>query len=182
LAKGATIYRAHLELSHVDRDVYADLQFSLARHPSETIERAIVRLLAFGLRYRDGLEFGRGLSTKDEPDLWHREGDGRVSEWIEVGQPDSKRLIKASRQSTRCLLFAFGEGVHRWRKAQLEGMNIPENLGVVCLDDSFIRSLAAEADRQIRWSMTVAEGTIFLTTGDKTFETSPEIWLGDPLG
>jgi uncharacterized protein YaeQ len=98
MARNATIYRAQLELSHVDRNVYADLQLTIARHPSETLERTLMRLLAFGLRYDEGLEFGRGVSATDEPDLWRREGDGRVIEWIEVGQPEARRLVVASRR------------------------------------------------------------------------------------
>ena len=182
MARNATIYRVQLELSHVDRDVYAELQLTVARHPSETMERMVARLLAFGLRYDEGLEFGRGVSATDEPDLWRREGDGRVIEWIEVGQPDAKRLVKAARQSGRCQLFVFGDGARRWRIAQLDEMKVPDNLGVAYLEDPFIDSLAAAADRQIRWSMTVAEGTIFLTAGDASFETTPEVWVGDPLG
>jgi uncharacterized protein YaeQ len=142
----------------------------------------VVRLLAFGLRYAEGLEFGRGVSATDEPDLWRREGDGRVLEWIEVGQPDAKRLIKASRHSGCCQLFVFGDGADRWRKAQLEGMKVPENLGVARIEAGFVASLAAEVDRQIRWSMTVADGSVFLTVGDATFDTVPEVWLGNPLG
>jgi uncharacterized protein YaeQ len=182
MARSATIYRVQLELSHVDRDVYAELQLNLARHPSETIERALMRLIAFGLRYAEGLEFGRGVSATDEPDLWRREGDGRVAEWIEVGQPSAKRLIKASRQSGRCEVFVFGDGAERWRQDQLGGMKVPGNLGVAFIENDFIGPLSATADRQIRWSMTIAEKTIFLTAGDQTFETSPEVWTGDPLG
>jgi uncharacterized protein YaeQ len=182
MAQNATIYRAQLELSHVDRGVYAERQLTIARHPSETVERMVMRLLAFGLRYDDGLEFGRGVSATDEPDLWRREGDGRVIDWIEVGQPDAKRLVKAARQSARCDLFVFGESASRWRTAQLDSMKIPDNLGVARIEDSFVDSLAANADRQIRWSMTVSDGTIFLGVDDDTFETSPEIWIGDPMG
>jgi len=182
MAQKATIYRVQLELSHVDRGVYAERQLTLARHPSETTERMLMRLLAFGLRYEEGLEFGRGVSATDEPDLWRREGDGRVIDWIEVGQPDAKRLVKAARQSNRCDLFVFGEGADRWRAAQLDGMKAPENLAVARIDDAFVDSLAAVADRQIRWSMTVSEGTIFLGVGEDTFETAPQVWLGDPLG
>ncbi len=181
MAQNATIYRAQLELSHVDRNVYAERQLTLARHPSETVERMVMRLLAFGLRYDDGLEFGRGVSATDEPDLWRREGDGRVIDWIEVGQPDAKRLIKASRQSARCDLFVFGEGASRWRTTQLDAMKLPDNLGVARIEDSFVASLSASVDRQIRWSMTVSEGTIFLGDGEETFETSPEVWVGEPL-
>ena len=103
-------------------------------------------------------------------------------EWIEVGQPEAKRLIKASRQSGRCQLFVFGEGTLRWKQAQLDDMKVPDNLGVARVEDAFVNALAESADRQFRWSMTIAEGTIFLTTGDETFETSPEVWIGDPLG
>jgi uncharacterized protein YaeQ len=182
MARGATIHRVQLELSHVDRGVYADLPLTLARHPSETIERMAMRVLAFGLRHAEGLEFGRGVSATDEPDLWRREGDGRVIEWIEVGQPDARRLVKAARHSGRCTLFVFGDGASRWRTAQLEGMKAPDNLGVARIDDAFVASLAATVDRQIRWSMTIADGTIFLTSGEESFDTTPEIWLGDPLG
>jgi len=182
MARNATIYRAQLELSHVDRNVYSELQLTIAQHPSETTERMLMRLLAYGLRYDEGLEFGRGVSATDEPDLWRREGDGRVIEWIEVGQPDAKRLIKASRQSGRCQLFVFGDGAERWREAQLADMKTPDNLGIARIEDRFISEVAATVDRQLRWSMTVAEGTIFLTTGDSSFDTTPEIWIGDPLG
>lgn len=182
MARNATIYRAQLELSHVDRDVYCEQQLTIARHPSETLERMLMRVLAFGLRYEEGLEFGRGVSATDEPDLWRREGDGRIIEWIEVGQPEARRLIKASRQSQHCQLFVFGEGATRWREAQLGDAKIPPNLGVARIDDGFIDAIAAGTDRQLRWSMTVAEGTIFLTADGACFETAPEVWLGDPLG
>jgi uncharacterized protein YaeQ len=181
MARSSTIYRAQLELSHVDRNVYQELQLTIARHPSETLERMVMRLLAFGLRYQEGLEFGRGVSATDEPDLWRREGDGRVVEWIEVGQPDSKRLIKAARQSGACQLFVFGDGAERWRSSQLEDIKVPDNLGVARIEDTFVDAVATTVDRQLRWSMTVAESTIFLTTGDSSFETTPVIWLGDPM-
>ena len=182
MARSSTIYRAQVELSHVDRNVYGEHQLTIARHPSETLERMVMRLLAFGLRFDEGLEFGRGVSATDEPDLWRREGDGRVIEWIEVGQPDAKRLIKASRKSGSCQLFVFGDGADRWREAQLGNLKAPDNLSVARIDDAFIADVVATVDRQLRWSMTVADGTIFLTAGETSFESSPEVWLGDPLG
>ena len=182
MARGATIYRVQLELSLVDRGVYAERTITVAQHPSETLERTLVRILAYALRFDDLLEFGRGVSATDEPDLWIREGDGRVREWVEVGQPDGKRLVKASRHSGRVSLFAFGDGVERWRTAQLDAVGAPDNLGVARLDDAFLADLAAASDRQLRWSLTLSEGILFLTSGEKSFETTPEIWLGDPLG
>jgi len=182
MARGATIYRVQLELSLIDRNVYGERTMSVARHPSETLERTLVRILAFALRFDEALEFGRGVSATDEPDLWSREGDGRVREWIEVGQPDGKRLVKAARQSERVTLFAFGDGVERWKAAQLDGIDAPTNLSVARLDDAFIEDLAAESERQLRWSVTLSEGIVFVNAGDQSFETTPVVWLGDPLG
>ena len=181
MARGATIYRVQLELSLVDRDVYASRTFSLARHPSETHERALVRALAYGLRFEADLEFGRGVSATDEPDLWSREGDGRPRQWIVVGQPDAKRLIKAARRSERVIVFAFGEGCDRWRTSQLEPSSLPDNLSVARLDEDFVQGLSDTTNRQLRWSLTMSEGIVFLTSGDQSFETTPETWLGAPL-
>jgi len=182
VARNATIYRAVLELSHVDRDVYGDLKLTLARHPSETIERTLVRLLAYGIRYDEALSFGRGVSTVDEPDLWSLSPDGRIQQWVEVGQPDAKRLVRAARRADSVTLLAFGEGVERWRAAQLAAADLPSNLGVCRIDDAFIAALAREANRSIEWSLTISDGVIFLVDRGLSFETTPEIWLGDPLG
>jgi len=183
MARGATIYRVHMELSNIDRGIYADRSLSLAQHPSETLERALVRLLAYGLRYAEQLEFGRGVSATDEPDLWTRAGDGRTIEWIEVGQPEMKRLVKAARHAERATLVAFGEGIWRWRKSELDPLTSPpENLSVVHIDEGFVAALAESAERHLRWSLTVSEGIVFLSTGKQSFETTPEVWLGDPLG
>jgi uncharacterized protein YaeQ len=182
MARKAAIHRAVVELSQVDRGVYEELTLTLARHPSETPERMLVRLLAFALRYETGLEFGRGISTPDEPDVWSREPDGRVRQWIEVGQPDADRLVKASRRSGRTTLFAFGGGVERWREAQLERLASAPNLAVARIEDAFVDALASELDRSIRWALTVSDGSVFLAVGDRTLENVPERWIGDPLG
>ena len=182
MARGATIYKAQLDLSLVDRNVYEQRSITVARHPSETHERTLVRVLAYSLLYELGLEFGRGVSASDEPDLWRREGDGRPAHWIEVGQPDSKRLIKAARQSERATLFAFGEGLDRWKAAQIEKLDAPSNLSAAGIDEGFLSALAAVTDRQLRWSVTLSDGIIFLTSGEDNFETTLDVWLGDPLG
>lgn len=181
MARNATIHRATLELSLIDRDVYAEPTVTVARHPSETLERMVMRLIAFGLRYEEGLEFGRGVSATDEPDLWSRHADGRIVQWVEVGQPDAKRLVKASRQAERVTLFSFGDGAERWRVAQIDSIEPPDNLAIARIEDGLVYALAASVDRQIRWSMTLSEGIVYLTSGGHCFETTPEIWLGEPL-
>ncbi len=181
MARKAAIHRAQIELSHVDRGVYGEIRVTVARHPSETSERMLARLLAFALRHEEGLEFGRGVSTPEEPDAWSRDPDGRIRQWIEVGQPDAQRLVKAARQSERATLFAFGSGVERWRRAQLEGRPLPPNLHVARIDDAFLDALASSLDRTLRWTLTVSEGALFLAQDGATHETVPEQWLGDPL-
>lgn len=182
MARGATIYRAELSLSLVDRDVYAEPRATVARHPSETLERTLVRVLAWGLRWEPALAFGRGVSATDEPDLWSLDGAGRARQWIEVGQPEGRRLVKATRQAERVVLFVFGEGAERWRAGQLEPIGAPAGLSVARLGDDFVSALAATADRTLRWSLTLSEGILYLGVGDRSLETAPEVWCGDPLG
>ncbi|MDJ0849601.1 MAG: YaeQ family protein [Myxococcota bacterium] len=182
MARKAVIHRAVVELAHVDRGVYEELSLTVARHPSETAERMLVRLLAFALRYEEGLEFGRGVSTPDEPDAWSRDPDGRVRQWIEVGQPGAQRLVKASRRAERATVWVFGAGSERWRQARLEGLEAPRNLHVARIDDAFVAGLAAGLERSLRWSLTVSAGFVFLRCGDRRLETAPLLWLGDPMG
>ncbi len=181
MARGATIYRATLDLSLVDRNRYEAASTTIARHPSETVERMLVRLLAYALRHDRGLAFGRGVSTADEPDLWRHADDGRLLEWIEVGQPDAKRLVRACRRAERLTLFAFGDGADRYRRATLDTIDPPANLSALRLDAGFLRDLEAASERQLRWGVTLSGGALFVDADGRIFETTPEIWLGDPL-
>jgi len=95
MAPKATIYKAELQVSDMDRQYYATHALMLAQHPSETVERLMVRLLAFALHADERLEFGRGLSTDDEPDLWRKSLTGEIEQWIELGQPDEQHIRKA---------------------------------------------------------------------------------------
>src|SRR5665647_1535819 len=101
MALPSTIHRVNIQLSDVDRGVYTSLQATVARHPSETEERLVARLLAYALFFDPDLAFTRGISAVDEPDLWVKGPDDRVLLWVEVGIPESHRLIKASHHSER---------------------------------------------------------------------------------
>lgn len=181
MARGSTVYRAFLELAHVDRAQYARLDLTVARHPSETAERMLVRILAYAIRYEEGLCFGRGLSTPNEADLWSRDAEGRLRQWVEVGQPQRGRLLKAARRAEGVSVFAFGRGVEAWREAQLAGFDAPDNLAVCRIRDEFVEELSAGLLRKIEWSVTINEGVLYLDDGTRTLETSPQPWLGDPL-
>ena len=172
MALPATIYKATIQLADSDRDCYETIQLTAARHPSETEERLVARLLAFALFHEEGLAFTRGLCATDEPDIWVQGGDGRVQFWLEVGLPDADRLIKASRHAGRVALLACGRAQASWQQQQLPKLAGIANLTVVTVEPAFIAALVQRLERSIAWSLTVSGGVCFLTVGDETLETA----------
>lgn len=175
MALTPTIYRVSIQLSHVDRGCYEQLQATVARHPSETAERLVTRLIAYALCYEPGLVFTKGIAAGDEPDLWRKGGDGRVELWLEVGLPDPERLLKAARHTGRVILLASGSGRWRWESAHLERLAAVPNLQVLGLDYAFIQRVAALLQRSNEWSITVTDATLYLSIGEITLETTVEI-------
>ncbi|WP_224982124.1 YaeQ family protein [Geomonas agri] len=174
MALPSTIYRASVQLSDLDRQVYADIQTTIAQHPSETSERLLARLLALSLCYEEDLAFTKGVGSGDEPDLWSKGPDGRVQLWVEVGQPDPERLAKSCRHVERAFLFTFGANVSRWLTQHQTKLAQVKNLTVICIDFDFLRQLCDKLERVINWSITVTEGNIYLTYDGQTIETSLE--------
>jgi uncharacterized protein YaeQ len=170
MALPSTIYRAGIQLSHIDRNVYESLQTTIAQHPSETAERLVARLLAYTLFFEPGLAFTKGVGAGDEPDLWVIGPDGRVTTWIEVGLPDPERLVKASRHSGRAILIACGPSQPRWVEQHLAKLVDISNLIVLGLDQVFLNKLAARLQRSIAWSLTVTEGSLYLGVDGETLE------------
>ena len=172
MALPSTIYRANVQLSHVDRNLYETIQVTVARHPSETAERLVTRLLAFALFFEPDLAFTKGICAGDEPDLWVKGPDGRVLLWVEVGLPDPERLVKASRHAPRVALLASGAARQTWEKQHLPKLAAVPNLTVLGLDQSFLARLVANLERSITWSLTVTEGSLYLGLDDETLETT----------
>jgi uncharacterized protein YaeQ len=114
MALPASIHRVDIDLSDIDCGRNSRLEVTVARHPSETAERLVLRLLAYALCYEEGLVFTRGISAGNEPDLWVKRPDGRVQTWVEVGLPDPERLRKSSRHAERVILVGGGGGLQRW--------------------------------------------------------------------
>lgn len=175
MALPPTIYRATIELADVDRDRYESLQATVARHPSETAERLVARLLAYALCYEEGLAFTKGICAGDEPDLWSKTPDGRVALWLEVGLPDPERLLKASRHAERVVLVACGAGRPRWEATHLARLATASNLTIYGLDGDFVAQLVERLQRSVAWSLTVTEGTLYLTVGEETLEGPLEV-------
>jgi len=175
MALTPTIYRVQIQLAHVDRDCYEQLQATVARHPSETAERLVLRLLAYALCFEPELVFTRGIAAGDEPDLWRKGGDGRVGTWLEVGLPDPERLLKAARHADRVILLAAGSGRWRWESAHLARLAAIPNITVYGLDFDFVQQVAERLQRAIEWSITVTDGTLYLNVGDAALETTVEL-------
>ena len=165
------IYRAAIQLSDVDLDCYETLQFTVARHPSETTERLVARLLAYTLFFEPGLEFTKGISAGDEPDLWTRGADGRVQLWIEVGLPDPDRLLKVCRHAGRVVLLSCGSSRQRWEEQHLAKLACVSNLTILGIEQGFLNDVVARLERSISWSVTVTENTLYLGIAGETFET-----------
>lgn len=171
MALPATIYKATINLSDIDRGVYETLTATVAQHPSETGERLVARLLAYALFYEEGLSFTKGLCAADEPEIWVKGGDGRVLLWVEVGLPDSERIIKASRHSEQVRLLACGRALPNWEQQHLPKLADLANLTIITIDQPFLSAVVQRLERSVAWSITITEGACYLNIGSETLET-----------
>ncbi|MEO8187594.1 MAG: YaeQ family protein [Burkholderiaceae bacterium] len=163
MALGSTIYKAELSIADIARGYYADHVLSLARHPSETEERLMTRLLAFALHAHEDLKFGRGISTDDEPDLWQRDPTGAIALWIDVGLPDERSVRKACGRAGRVVVLAYGgRKLDMWWQQNAEALARNRNLEVVAVSADETSQLAALAQRSMRLSCTVQEGSAWI--------------------
>lgn len=178
MALPSTVYKACIELSDIDRGVYETLQATVARHPSETGERLVARLLAYAILHEPELTCTKGICATDEPDLWVKGADGRVRFWVEVGLPEPDRLIKASRHAERVALLACGRALAGWDQQHLARLEKVPNLTVISIDQSLIARLASQLERTINWSITITEGTLYLTIAEAALEAAIQVKTG----
>jgi uncharacterized protein YaeQ len=165
LALKATIFKAELQVADVDRSYYADHSLTIARHPSETDERMMVRLLAFALNAHERLAFGPGLSDEDEPDLVQKDLTGAIELWIEVGLPDERAVRRAAGRASRVIVYSYGRGADIWWRqvgAALEG---DKRVELVRLPDGATKELAALANRNMRLQCTIQDRHAWLSDG-----------------
>lgn len=164
MAEKATIYKANLTLSDMDRNVYGDFNLTIALHPSETIERMMVRILAFCYCAAENLTFTKGLSSAEEPDLWLKHDNGTILAWIEVGQPAPERLKKASGQSQAVKVFTYGRGMNEWWKANVAAINALPKVKVKCFAADELQQLSTLADKTMNLTVTITESIAYVST------------------
>ena len=163
MALKSTIFKAELSIADIDRGYYRDHALRIARHPSETDERMMVRLLAFALHADDALEFGRGLSTEDEPDLWRRDLTGAVEQWIEVGLPEEREVRRACGRAREVHVLAYGgRAVDRWWESAREKLERQDRLTVSEVPTEATHALAQLTARHMRLQVTIQEGHVFV--------------------
>ena len=176
MALKATIFRAELQVADTLRHHYGDHSLTLARHPSETDERMMVRLLAYALDADEALAFGRGLSAEREPDLWRHDLTGNIAHWIEVGLPDERDLRRACGRAARVTVYAYGGAKARmWWDANGDALERNGNLEVFEIPAEASSGLAALAQRTMKLQCTVQEGTVWMSDGATTVQVEPVV-------
>lgn len=176
MALRSTVYRAELTVSDLDRHVYAQHALTVARHPSETEERLMVRLFAFALNASDTLAFGRGLSTEDEADLVETDATGAITRWIDVGLPEEKDVRKACGRAAEVVLVAYGaRRVESWWEQNQAGFARLSNLSVITLSADDTVALQSMVARSMTLTCTVQEGHVWLASEAISVELAPAV-------
>lgn len=173
MALKATIYKADLQIADMDRNYYATHNLTLARHPSETDERMMVRLLAFALFAEEGLASGKGLCVDDEPDLWLRDLTGDILCWIDVGQPDEKWIRKACGRSQRVVIVSYGRAADIWWQGVRDKLARQDKLTVLNLVPEAAPELARLTARSMRLQFTIQDGHVWVGDGERSVEVVP---------
>ena len=174
MALKSIIYKADLQVSDMDRNYFGQHTLTIARHPSETDERMMIRLLAFACHAGEALAFGRGLSTDDEPDLWQKDLTGAIQLWIDVGLPDEKLVRKACGRSERVMLYSYGGKIADiWYEENRTRLAALKNLGIFNLPADSTQKMAAMAQRTMNLQCTIQDGQIWFSAGEETLQIEP---------
>ena len=175
MALKPTIYKAQVELADSDRNCFESLSLTLAKHPSETLERMAVRLLAYCLNAGRGLEFTKGISTADEPDLWLHSDSGEIQQWIEVGQPEEPRLRKACGRARQVSIYAFAKSVDTWWKLNGAAIGALPHLQVWQLAWPEVEAVADLLDRTMQLNVSIVGGIMYLDNGSASTSAEPHL-------
>jgi uncharacterized protein YaeQ len=175
MALKATIFKAELAVSDLDRGHFATHALTLARHPSETDERLMVRLLAFALNADERLAFGRGLSSEDEADLCLTDLTGAIDLWIDVGLPDARELRRAAGRAARVAVYPYGTGAELWWRQNAAELERLENLAVVEIPVEASRAMAARVARTMSLQCTIQDGHVWLADASESIAIEPVV-------
>jgi uncharacterized protein YaeQ len=168
MALTATIYHFDIELADADRQVYESLNLRVARHPSESEEYLVTRLLAYLIEYAEGIEFSRGVSDPDEPTVLVKDLTGRIRTWIDIGTPDAARLHKAAKSGARVVVYTHKNPDQFLKQLAGEKIHRAEELELYAMDRGLVAALAARLDRRVAFSVSIADRELFISIGSDT--------------
>ena len=165
MALGATIYNFDIELADSDRHVYESLALRVARHPSESEEYLVTRLLAYLLEFAEGIEFSRGVSDPDEPTIAVRDLTGAIVSWIDIGTPDAARLHRASKAARRVAVYTHKEPTQFLKQLAGEKIHNAEALELYAIDRALVAALVARLERRVAFSLSITDRELYLSIG-----------------
>ena len=180
MALKATVFKAELQIADMDRHYYNTHSLTIAQHPSENDERMMVRLLAFALNANDNLQFTKGLCEDDEPELWQVNFSDEIELWIDLGQPDEKRMKKACSRSQKVLLYTYqNKSATVWWEQNKNKLQRYSNLSVFNVADESVAALAKFTERTMRLQCNIQDGQVWLGNDEGMVEVKLEIWKPD---
>lgn len=182
MALKSTVFKAVVQIADMDRSHYADYSLTLARHPSETDERMMIRLFAFALFAGPDLAFANGLCVDEEPDVWQKDLTGRIVHWIQVGQPEEKWLRKACGRADAVDIFAYGRAASLWWRGIEEKLSRLDNLNVWQISAEESTALGLLAMRAMRLQFTIQDGSVWVSDGEKIVQIEPTLLQGKVVG
>ena len=177
MAQKATIYKVELSVSDMDRHYYEAHKLTVAKHPSETDERMMLRLLAFALNGHEHLEMTKGLSTDDEPDIWQKSLSGELEVWVSLGVPSEKVIRQSCSKSKRVIVYAYGGKSAEvwWDKMQGQTSRF-ENLEVFYLSEAEMSALANLANRTMKLQVNIQDGEVMVAADENVVYVTPIQW------
>lgn len=179
MALNATIYKVELSVSDMDRHYYETHKLTIARHPSETDERLMLRLVAFALNAHDHLEMTKGLSTDDEPDIWQKSLSNEIDLWVTLGLPSEKVIRQSCNKAARVVIYPYGGRAAEvwWDKVKGSTTRF-DNLEVTAFSEADSAALAALASRAMKIQVNIQDGEVMVGVGDAVVYVTPLPWKG----
>ena len=169
MALGATVYTLDIDLADSDRSVYETLSLRVARHPSESDDYLVTRILAYCLEYTEGIAFSKGgLSDPDEPPIAIRDLTGSLRAWIDIGSPDAARLHKACKLAPRVAVYIHKDPAQLLRNLSGERIHRGETLELYAMDRAFVAALVARLERRMAFALSINDRELYMSIGDAT--------------
>jgi len=178
MAIKSTIFKAELQITDLDRNYYQDHALIIARHPSENDARMMLRILAFALNAHEQLSFSKGLSSDDEPDLWQKSLSDEIELWIDLGQPDEKRIRRACGRADAVIIYTYNRtGADAWWHKVQGKLQRFSNLRVFNIDDASVAALARFSRRNMQLQLTIQDGSTLISDGEQALEIAPVVTM-----